>query len=147
MVFDTKNFLNYFRICEDRRMLFGGRASLTEISPLKAAPILRQEMLAVFPELAETKIESSWRGYVGFTFDHMPHLGMQDGLYYAMGFCGHGVANGFYFGSRLAHLIQGKLKDFPFVDLKFPGMPLYRKKPWFLPLAGFAYRMQDRLSR
>jgi glycine/D-amino acid oxidase-like deaminating enzyme len=147
MVFDTKSYLNYYRISQDNRMLFGGRASLKEISAKEAVPILRQGMIEIFPELAHLNIESSWTGYVGFTFDQMPHLGVHDGLYYAMGFCGHGVANGFYFGSRLALLMQEQLQDFPFIDLKFPAMFLYRKRAWFLPIAGYAYHLKDKFAR
>jgi glycine/D-amino acid oxidase-like deaminating enzyme len=147
MVFDTKKYLNYFRITEDNRMLFGGRASVTEISPQQSGPILHRNMVEIFPQLAKAKIENSWRGYVGFTFDQMPHIGERDGMYYSMGFCGHGVANGFYFGRQLALLMQGQLQDCPFVDLKFPTMPFYRKKPWFLPIASAAYRLADRLAR
>lgn len=147
MVFDTKSYLNYFRISQDNRMLFGGRASLKEISAKEAAPILRQGMIKIFPELAHLDIESAWTGYVGFTFDQMPHLGVHDGLYYAMGFCGHGVANGFYFGSRLALLMQEQLQDFPFLDLTFPRIFLYRERAWFLPIAGSVYHLKDKLAR
>jgi len=147
MVFDTKKYLNYFRITEDNRMLFGGRASLAELSAQETAAVIRQSMVRVFPELEKVRIERSSNCNVGFTFDQMPHIGMHEGLHYAMGFCGHGVANGFYFGSRLARLMQGKLQDFPFVDLKFPTIPFYREKAWFLPITGYAYQLKDKFAR
>jgi len=147
MVFDTKKYLNYFRITEDNRMLFGGRASLAELSAQETASVIRQSMVRVFPELEKVRIERSWNCNVGFTFDQMPHIGMHVGLHCAMGFCGHGVANGFYFGSRLALLMQDKLEDFPFVDLKFPTIPFYREKAWFLPITGYAYQLKDKFAR
>ena len=58
MAFDSKNFLYYFRLTSDRRLLFGGRAEFTQPKPettRRAAGILQREMLAVFPELAGTR--------------------------------------------------------------------------------------------
>lgn len=145
MVYDTKNFLFYFRRTPDDRLLFGGRTSFTPMRDGEAAKILRTDMLSVFPQLAATKIEYAWHGNVGFTFDQMPHLGVQNGLHYALGYGGHGVVLSVYFGYWLAQKLCGAdTSAFPFFDLPMPARFFYRKRPWFLPLAGAYYRVLDR---
>lgn len=65
----------------------------------------------IFPELASVSVENSLTGYVGFTFDRLPHSGVQNGLYSAMGLGGHGAANGSCLGSRLPLLVRGRRQD------------------------------------
>ena len=90
--FDTKNFLYYWHVSEDRRMIFGGRASFLPTSVDRTAAILHKGMLEVHPQLAGYRVDYAWGGNVGFTFDRMPHVGRKDGVTYAMGCCGTGVA-------------------------------------------------------
>src|SRR5574342_448359 len=94
MIFDFKHFLNYFRLTDDHRMIFGGRAAFfpeNERTVRQSAGILRRQMIAVFPQLRDVEIEYAWGGTLGFSFDLMPHAGETNGLYYAMGYAGHGV--------------------------------------------------------
>jgi hypothetical protein len=63
-----------------------------------------------------------------------------------LGYCGHGVVNGFYFGSQLAKLITGQPCQCPFLGLAFPGFVLYQRRPWFLPIVGAYYKLGDRLA-
>ena len=91
--FDTKNFLYYWHVSADRRMVFGGRASFLPTSIEHTAAILHRGLLEVHPQLAGRRIDYAWGGNVGFTFDRMPHAGRtKDGVAYAMGCCGTGVA-------------------------------------------------------
>jgi glycine/D-amino acid oxidase-like deaminating enzyme len=145
LVFDSKKYLHYFRVY-DRRLIFGGRASYVEIDPLLSAKRMIPQMQAIFPQLKKVAIEYSWVGYVGFTFDQMPHLGQIDDIYYSMGYCGHGVANAFHFGRNLADLILEKPCNFPFLDLNTPTNFLYYKSPWFLPFMGILYKLKDVLN-
>ncbi len=145
LVFDSKKYLHYFRVY-DRRLIFGGRASYVEIDPMLSAKRMIPQMHAIFPQLQKVKIAYSWVGYVGFTFDQMPHLGQMGDIYYSMGYCGHGVANAFHFGRNLADLILEKPTDFPFLNLKTPTIPLYYNRPWFLPIAGAWYKFKDFLA-
>ena len=66
---------------------------------------MRQHMLWVYPQLSNCKIEYVWSGKVGFTMDRLPHIGRKDGIYYALGYCGHGVALATYLGEKLAEII------------------------------------------
>src|SRR5207249_8475049 len=95
MIYDSKNFLYYFRLTPDNRMLFGGRAAFfpeTENTIRRSAEILRRGMLSVYPQLRDVKIEYVWGGTVDFAFDIMPHSGQIDGIHFALGYAGHGVA-------------------------------------------------------
>lgn len=146
MVFDSKNFLYYFRLSPDDRLLFGGRAQFTPSSPRStraSIEILRRGMLDVFPELAANRVEYAWSGNVCFTRDLLPRAGCLDGLYYAMGYGGHGVAMATYLGDVVADSILGKPDRNPFRDLPFPAIPLYDGQPWFLPLVGMWYKVAD----
>jgi glycine/D-amino acid oxidase-like deaminating enzyme len=151
MIYDSKNYLYYYRLTPDRRMLFGGRAAFfpeTGDSIRKSAEILRRGMIDVYPQLRDVKVEYVWGGTLDFAFDIMPHAGQLDGIYYAVGYAGHGVAMATWQGQQMAHMIAGEKPDNPFVGIPFPGAPLglYNGKPWFLPFAGTWYKFLDWVS-
>ena len=143
MLVDSKNFLYYWRLSADNRMLFGGRASFAPTTIAKARDWLYAAMTRVHPQLAGIGIEHAWGGNVGFTFDRLPHIGRIKGITYALGYCGTGVAMSGYFGQLAADWIAGgALPDC--WHGAFPGMPFYREKPWFLPAVGRYYAALDR---
>jgi glycine/D-amino acid oxidase-like deaminating enzyme len=149
MVFDSKYFLHYFRLTADDRLLFGGRAEFsnpTADSAKRAEAILRREMTSIFPELAGTAVEYAWSGHVAFTRDQMPHAGRMDEVFYAGGYCGHGIAMATYLGGLIARRMGGEHVDSPFFDDHFAPIPLYYGRPWFLPAVGLYYRFLDWLS-
>jgi len=151
MIYDSKNYLYYYRLTPDRRMLFGGRAAFfpeTERTIRRSAEILRRGMIDVYPQLRDTKVEYVWGGTLDFAFDMMPHAGQIDGIYYALGYAGHGVAMATYQGQKMAELIVGGKPENPFIGIPFPGAPLglYNGKPWFLPFAGAWYKFLDWVS-
>ena len=156
MIYDSKNYLYYYRLTPDGRMLFGGRAAFfpeTDQTVRRSAEILRRGMIDVYPQLADARIDYVWGGTLDFAFDIMPHAGQLDGMYYALGYAGHGVAMATYQGQRIAELMAadraGEAKpENPFVGIKFPGAPLglYNGKPWFLPFAGMWYKFLDWVS-
>jgi glycine/D-amino acid oxidase-like deaminating enzyme len=148
MIYDSKHYLHYFRLTPDGRMLFGGRAAFfpeTEHTVRRSAAILHRDMTAIFPELKNIPVEYAWGGTLDFAFDTMPHAGKLDGLFYALGYAGHGVAMATYFGTKMAATISGEDDDNPFIGLAFPGAPLglYNGRPWFLPFAGAWYKLLD----
>ena len=143
---DSRKLVVYFRrSAEGDRVLFGGRVSVFESDPVKSAPALRQEMLRIFPQLEDVKLSHSWMGFVGFSFDYLPHLGEQDGLFYAMGYCGSGICLASYFGNRLGLQVLGKAEGkIAFNDIKFQARPFYTGTPWFLSTAVKYYQLRDR---
>ena len=148
MIFDFKHFLNYFRLWDDR-MIFGGRAAFfpeTGNTISRSAEILQREMIQVYPQLKDVKVEYVWGGTLDFAFDMMTHVGNDDGIYYALGYAGHGVAMGTYLGKTVAEaMIKDTIEEHPFAQYKFPGAPLglYNGFPWFLPFAGAWHKFLD----
>ncbi len=146
MAFDSNHFLYYFRTTADTRLLFGGRAEFSEPTPAseqRAARILKEAIGRVFPDLHGCAIDYAWSGNVAFTRDQMPHAGRIDGVYFAGGYCGHGVSMATHLGTLVARRMAGELLDHPFVDDHYPPIPFYTGTPWFLPLAGAYYRFRD----
>jgi len=149
MVFDYRHFLNYFRLSADNRMIFGGRAAFfpeTGSTIRRSANILRKEMIHVFPQLKDVEVEYAWGGTLDFAFDQMPHAGQLDGIYYTLGYAGHGVALGSHLGVKMADaILNGTVKELPYNAYSFPTAPLglYNGRPWFLPLIGLWHRILD----
>lgn len=145
---DTRKIVVYFRRAPDgRSLLFGGRVSVFESDPVKSLPALRQEMLRIFPQLEDVKISHTWMGFVGYTFDYLPHLGVQDGIHYAMGYCGSGICLASYLGNRLGLQLLGNAGgQTVFNQPGFQTRPFYTGKPWFLSASVRYYQLRDRLS-
>jgi len=148
MIFDYKHYLNYFRLW-DNRMIFGGRAAFfpeTANTIRRSAEILRREMTRVYPQLRDIQVEYAWGGTLDFAFDMMTHMGELDGIYYSLGYAGHGVAMATHSGRTLAEsILKGSLKEHPLAAFDFPGAPLglYNGFPWFLPFAGAWHKFLD----
>ena len=116
-----------------------------ESDPYQSLPALRAELLRVFPQLSDVKISHSWMGFVGFTFDFLPHIGEQNGIHYAMGYCGSGICLASFLGNRLGKKLGGaEGEQTVFERPRFPTRPLYRGKPWFLGGAVKYYQILDR---
>lgn len=151
MIYDSKHFLYYYRLTPDRRMLFGGRAAFfpeTANTVRQSTEILRRGMVSVYPQLRDAKVEFVWGGTLDFAFDIMPHTGRIDGMHYAIGYAGHGMAFGTYLGTKLAEVICGDQVDLPFEGIPFPAPPpgLRSGHAWALPLAGAYYKFLDWVS-
>jgi len=101
--------------------------------------------VCVYPQLDETPVEYAWGGTLDFTFDMLPHAGKIDGMHFALGYAGHGVAMATYLGKKMAAAIAGDEVALPFARVAFPTAPLglYSGRPWFLPLASLWYRFLD----
>lgn len=148
MATDTKNFVNFFRVTSDR-MLFGGRARFATSnlsSDEKSGLILRQQMATVYPELSGVRIDYCWGGMVDMTANRLPRAGQRDGLYYSMGYSGHGTQMATLMGTLMAEIMDGRADLNPWKDFDWPAIPGHFGKPWFLPLVGAWYRLKDRLQ-
>lgn len=146
---DTKRALYAFRRSPDgRRIIFAGRARFREIDERASARILHEFLCGVWPQLRGYRISHSWKGYVGFTFDFVPHMGEHDGVHYAAGCQGAGVALMAFLGRQMALKLLGRqARPCGFDANAFPTVPFYDGRPWFLPLVGGYYRLRDRLDR
>ena len=142
----SKNIGNYFRVTADNRLLFGGRARFA-MSNLKSdresGHILRSSLVQTFPEFADVRIDYCWGGSVDMSADRMPHAGQRKGLYYSMGYSGHGVQMAVHMGQIMADVMAGNDHANPWGQLKWPPIPGHFGKPWFLSAVGAYYRLQD----
>jgi glycine/D-amino acid oxidase-like deaminating enzyme len=144
----TKNIGNYFRITPDDRLLFGGRARFALSNPKsdrKSGEILAASMTEFFPQLENTRIDYCWGGLVDMTADRLPRAGQHEGMFYSLGYSGHGVQMSVHMGQLMAGIMAGKSELNPWRGLDWPSIPGYFGKAWFLPLVGAYYKLQDRL--
>jgi glycine/D-amino acid oxidase-like deaminating enzyme len=149
MAVDTKNLVNYFRTTPDNRLLFGGRARFAVSNPssdAKSGEILRAALHDVFPELRAARIDYCWGGMVDMTRDRLPRAGERNGIYYSMGYSGHGTQMSTLMGTIMAEVMDGRVDLNPWKDFAWPAIPGHVGPPWFLPLVGAYYRLKDRLA-
>jgi glycine/D-amino acid oxidase-like deaminating enzyme len=148
MLWTSRRLLNYFRLTPDNRLLMGGRQNLsTDLDLAESARVLRSTVVRFFPELAEVPLTHSWTGKLGVTFDQLPHIGRIDGMWYALGYSGHGLALGTYLGHEVGGLITGEVERSAFAEVAHPTRWYYRQRPWFVPAAARLYRVLDHLGR
>ena len=144
------NIGNYFRLAPDNRLIFGGRARFSatsdQQSDAKSGEILRAGLAEIFPHLAKIEIDYCWGGLVDMTKDRFPRAGYVDGLWYAMGYSGHGAQMATHMGMIIADAILGKADRNPIKGLEWPAVPGHFGKPWFLPLVGAYYKALDRFQ-
>jgi glycine/D-amino acid oxidase-like deaminating enzyme len=142
----TMNIGNYFRLTPDNRLIFGGRARFALSSPtsdVKSGTILRARMLELFPQLSGVAIDYCWGGLVDMTSDRLPRAGERDGVFYALGYSGHGTQMSVHMGQIMARVMGGDVAANPLAGLDWPVVPGHFGPPWFLPFVGAYYRYQD----
>ena len=147
-VADSKFVVNYFRLSEDNRMLFGGGESYGYKFPKDIAKTVRKPMLQIFPQLKDTKIDYAWGGTLGITLNRMPHFArVSDRVLSISGYSGHGVAMATLAGKLAAQAVAGQSEKFDIFSTvptpRFPGGPRLRTP--LLVLAMLWYSMRDRL--
>lgn len=145
-VSDWNFILNYYRLSADRRLLFGGLASYSTMTPPNLRGTLKRTMLKTFPSLNDVEMDYAWGGYVGITMERTPHVGrLGDTVYFAHGFSGNGVALTGMAGKVIAEAVAGQAERFDlFARLPhttFPGGRLMRMPTLVLAMAWF--RMRD----
>lgn len=137
---------NYFRLTPDNRLLFGGRARFAmsnATSDAKSGKVLQAAMVQMFPQLASVKVDYCWGGLVDMTSDRLPRAGEHEGIFYSMGYSGHGVQMSVHMGQVMADVMDGNPQANPWRELDWPAVPGHFGTPWFLPLVGAWYRFQD----
>lgn len=145
-VFDTNLVLDYFRVTADHRLLFGGGESYSTATPRNLAGLMRQRMLAVFPQLADLQVPYVWGGFVDITMNQAPDFGrLGSNIYYLQGFSGHGLALAVMAGKLVAEAIAGQAERFDLLSRikhhAFPGGVLLRTPA--LVLGMLYYRLRE----
>lgn len=147
---DTLFVINYWKLSEDGRLLFGGGENYSSRFPPDIKAFVRPHMLKIYPELEDIEIEYGWGGAVGITLNRMPDFGrIGECIWYAQGFSGHGVPTATMAGHLLAEAIDGDTTGFDLMASvpthRFPGGTLLR---WPGLVAGMLfYSLRDRLGR
>ncbi|MGB3148249.1 MAG: FAD-binding oxidoreductase [Paracoccaceae bacterium] len=147
-VADTKFVVNYWRLSEDQRLLFGGCESYGYRFP-DIAPAVRKPMLKIYPQLRDVRIDYAWGGTLAITVNRMPCFTRPAAnILSASGYSGHGVAMATLAGRLLAEATAGQAERFDVMASipihRFPGGPALR---WpLLVLAMSWYSLRDRLG-
>ncbi|NML60175.1 FAD-binding oxidoreductase [Massilia sp. RP-1-19] len=124
-VYDTRFAFDYYRPLADTRLLWGGRIAIRDRGQAEVARLLQQDMVKVYPQLAGTRVDYAWSGMMSYGRHRMPQVGrLPEGLWYGMGFGGHGVGPTTLAGELLAAALRGD------------GSVLASFSAWGLPHAG-----------
>ena len=147
---DSLFVINYWKLSEDRRLIFGGGETYSDKFPESITDFVRPKLLAIYPELSNVRLAYGWGGTLAITRNRMPDLGVHKGVvYYAQGFSGHGIPTATMAGKLIATAIDAGCDDFDLMSglktLKFPGGPLLRRPS--LVAGMLFYSLRDRLSR
>ncbi|NTT85833.1 NAD(P)/FAD-dependent oxidoreductase [Tabrizicola fusiformis] len=147
-VADTKFVVNYWRLSEDNRLLFGGGESYGYRFP-DIVKTVSKPMLEVYPQLKGTRIDYAWGGTLAITLNRMPCFARPaPNVLSASGYSGHGVAMATLAGKLMAEAVAGNAGGFDLMaslpQPRFPGGVALR---WpLLVLAMTWYAMRDRLG-
>jgi gamma-glutamylputrescine oxidase len=144
---ETRRMMKWFRKV-DGRMLFGGRDAFGKEGQTTGFDALQRAMVELFPDLAGVRVEYQWSGYVGMTFNSLPHVGRSDATTtFCLGYNGAGVAMASLLGQHAAALALGEkpalsllaapgLNPVPFHSLRAPGVRLVAAWYQFLDAVG-----------
>lgn len=145
----TDTLHNYFRLTQDNRLVFGGRARFALSSPrsdAKSGHVLREQLVGLFPALKDTRIDYCWGGIVDMTQDRLPHAGEKDGLFYSMGYSGHGTQMSVHMGECMARVLAGDVAANPWRNNPWPAIPGHFGPPWFLPAVGLYFHIKNKFA-
>ena len=146
-VADSKFIVNYFRLSADKRMLWGGGENYTTRFPKDIRGFVRKHMLDVYPQLATVNIDYAWGGTLAITRNRMPHFErIDDNVFIAQGYSGHGIALATLGGKLMAEAISGSAEKFDlFAKVPTPDFPGGTLLRWPGVVAGMLYySLRDR---
>ena len=147
MMVETRDKHLYYRPSPDgTRIVIGGRAALHPVPLDQAAEWLMKELRGIFPSLADARVSHVWTGNVAMTRSDLPGIGQREGIWYALGCNGSGVALMPYLGHKVAlQLLARQEGKTAFDDIPFTAVPFYNGTAWFRPLMTWWFRARDAL--
>lgn len=129
---------------DSRHILFGGLTGTRPQPPEIKGERLLAWLRDILPDLRDISLGHSWTGRCAATFDMYPHLGLREGIHYAAGYCFAGIPMGTYLGRKAAaSILEAPEARTVFADRRFPTLPFYRGRSWFVPQVMRAYRWLD----
>lgn len=147
-IHDTRFVVNYFRLSDDHRLLFGGGENYRPGFPRDIASFVRPYMLKLFPQISDVAIDYAWGGTLSVTVNRLPHIGrLKPNVFFAQGYSGHGISTASFAGKVIAEAITGTAEKFDvFADLPnhlFPGGTWLRYPGMVLGM--LYYTIRDRI--
>ena len=146
---DVRYILDYYRMSADKRLLFGGGTVYGGADPADIKAKLWKNMVKVFPQLAQTRIDYAWSGNFALSFSRVPQMGrIGANTYFAHGYSGHGVTGSHTFGRILAEAICGDAGRFD-VFAGLPWIPFPGGRTFRVPysvIGSWWYGLRDRLG-
>ena len=146
MVADTKHIMNWYRITDDRCLIFGGRGDITGRSEAASVyAMLERQIVETFPQVAGAQIAQRWSGKVAVTLDDFPHVGrLSPRVAYALGYGGRGVALSNVLGKYLARIVRGEAVDAgPMSSSRFDPVPFHSFRIVGMQIVAAWYRHLD----
>ncbi|MBN2362112.1 MAG: FAD-dependent oxidoreductase [Deltaproteobacteria bacterium] len=131
---DARDFVHYYRLTADNRLLMGGRDVTTARGMEMDHDLndeifagLRRDVVETFPCLDGIRFADQWGGPVSVPVDMAPAMGYagDHNLVYSLGCVGHGVSLTHLNGRTAADLVLGKKSDL--TDIFFVNR---RTIPW-----------------
>jgi glycine/D-amino acid oxidase-like deaminating enzyme len=134
---EARNFIRFGRLTADNRVLFGGGRAPYRYGRNMDERFIRDRHVEAslisgfrryFPEWKDVRISHSYGGCIAMTRDLLPHVGrLRDGIYYAYGYCGNGIAMSHTASKILRDLILNR-------DSEYTRLPLVnRQEARFFP--------------
>ena len=127
---DTRRAGDYYRIVDGDRLLWGGRITTDTREPPRLREMMRSDILAVYPQLTDIRIDYAWPGIMGYAPHMMPQVGeIEPGLWVCSAFGGHGLAQTAAGADVLAAAIAGeddRYKLFQPFGTRWAGGPIGR---------------------
>lgn len=146
---DSRFVVNYYRLSEDGRLLFGGGENYGYRFPTDIASVVRKPLEQTFPQLKGVGIEYAWGGTLAVTMSRLPHIARPvSNILSSAGYSGHGVALAGLVGKILADATSGQSEDLLLLENlptpRFPGGGALRSP--LLALAMTWYALRDRIG-
>ncbi len=147
-VCDSNEIVDYFRLSADKRMLFGGSCNYSGREPADIQAYIRPQMLKVYPQLKDVKIEYEWGGMIGIVLNRIPAVGrINNNVYYCQGYSGHGVSATHAMSEVVSDAVTGTMEKYDlFADMghfRLPGSQWVGNQ--IIALGMLYYKMKDML--
>lgn len=147
-VYDCNHVLDYYRMTADGRLLFGAGCNYSGRDPDDIDRVMRPRIMRVFPQLEGFRIDYRWSGKIGIVINRVPQLGrIDDNIYYAQGYSGHGICLSHVVGEIMADAVSGTMERFDvFSRIRHYRVPV---NEWIgsrmIALGMLYYRLRDLL--
>ena len=144
-VADCNSILDYFRITDDKRLLFGAGADYLGRETKNKKSLIRNRIINLFPQLNEFDLEYVWNGFIAATKNQLPEIiCAQPNIYIAQGFSGHGLALTGLAGILITEKINGISERFDiFASINHQDMPLHPYRKPLLIAAMLINKLKD----